>query len=41
MNYHTYSMDMAGYGNSDMLVDGFEYTLINQAEVILRVLSKS
>lgn len=36
--YQTYAMDMMGYGESDMPVEGMAYTLNNQAEVIKGVI---
>lgn len=38
--YKIYAMDMIGYGQSDMPLDGFEHTLGNQAEVIKAVIEE-
>jgi hypothetical protein len=39
-NFHSYAMDMVGYGQSSMPLDDFEHTFNNQAEAI-RVLLRS
>ena len=39
-NFHSYAMDMVGYGQSSMPLDDFEHTFNNQAEAIKGVIEE-
>ena len=38
-DYVTYAMDMIGYGQSDMPLDDFNHSLVNQAEIVKEVIA--
>ena len=38
--FHSYAMDMVGYGQSSMPLDNFEHTFNNQAEAIKGVIEE-